>query len=88
VVIGISADSVQDQAAFAKKYDLPFLLLCDMDHSVARAYGVWGKKTFSGREYEGIIRSTFLIGADGKVLKEWRDVKVEGHVDHVLSALP
>ena len=87
VVLGISGDSIEDQAKFAKKYELPFTLLADTDHKVAKAYGAWGKKNMYGKEYEGIIRSTFLIDPKGKVAKEWRGVKVDGHDQAVLEAI-
>lgn len=62
-------------------------LLSDPDAKVARAYEAYGKKQFMGREYEGVLRSTFLIGPDGRIEREWRGVKVEGHAQEVLSAL-
>jgi peroxiredoxin Q/BCP len=83
-VIGISPDSVETHSRFKDKYSLPFTLLSDDDHKVAKAYGVWVKKQNYGREYMGIERSTFLIGKDGKIRKIWRGVKVPGHVDNVL----
>lgn len=87
-MVGASGDSVASQGKFAKKYDLPFALLADEDHKVAKAYGVWGKKKYMGKEYDGITRSTFLIDPSGKVAKEWRNVKVDGHDQAVLSAIP
>ena len=85
-VIGVSPDSTKSHAGFAHKYELPFTLLSDPDKELAQAYGVWALKKNYGREYWGIVRSTFLIGADGKVKKEWRGVKVKGHVEAVLEA--
>jgi peroxiredoxin Q/BCP len=86
-VVGASGDSVQAQSKFAQKYNLPFVLLADEDHKVAKAYGAWGKKNMYGKTYEGIIRSTFLISPEGKVAKEWRKVKVDGHDQEVLQAI-
>ncbi len=88
VVVGVSKDSVDDQAKFAKKYELPFVLLSDEDHKIAKAFGAWGKKNMYGKEVEGVIRSTFLIDPKGKVAKEWRGVKVDGHDQAVLDAIP
>jgi peroxiredoxin Q/BCP len=70
---------------FADKYDLPYILLSDTDHEVAERYGVWQLKKLYGREYMGIVRSTFVIGKHGELLKEWRNVKVKGHVEEVLA---
>jgi thioredoxin-dependent peroxiredoxin len=84
-VIGVSPDSQQSHAKFSKKYGLPFTLLSDPEKTLATAYGVWGMKNNYGKEYMGIIRSTFLIGADGKIKKAYRGVKVDGHVDAVLN---
>ncbi len=85
-VLGVSPDSAKSHAGFANKYELPFTLLSDPDKELAQAYGVWALKKNYGREYWGIVRSTFLIGADGKVKKEWRGVRVKGHVEAVLEA--
>jgi peroxiredoxin Q/BCP len=84
-VLGVSPDSGQSHAKFGKKYGLPFTLLSDPDKTLANAYGVWGKKQNYGKEYMGIIRSTFLVGADGTIKKSYRGVKVDGHVDAILS---
>lgn len=84
-VIGISTDPVSRHEKFADKYGLPFLLLSDVDHLVAELYGVWQQKKLYGREYMGIVRSTFVIGKDGELIKEWRQVKVKGHVEEVLA---
>ncbi len=67
VVLGISPDGVKSHQKFKTKYNLPFMLLADEDHAVAEAYGVWGKKTMAGREYMGIIRSHFVVDANGKL---------------------
>ena len=87
VVLGVSADSVLSHEKFAKKFDLPFLLLSDPDQKVSEAYGVWTQKTLYGRSFLGIERSTFVIGPDGIVKSIFRKVKVEGHVDEVLEAI-
>jgi len=84
-VLGVSPDTQQSHAKFGKKYGLPFTLLSDPDKSLATAYGVWGEKNNYGKKYMGIIRSSFLIGADGVVKKAYRGVKVNGHVDAVLE---
>jgi peroxiredoxin Q/BCP len=85
-IIGVSPDSEASHARFAGKYGLPFTLLADTDKSLARAYGVWAKKQNYGREYMGIVRSTFLVDKRGVVAKAWRGVRVDGHVDAVLEA--
>lgn len=85
-VIGVSPDKAESHARFAGKYDLNFTLLADTDRSLAQAYGVWVLKKNYGREYMGINRSTFLIGADGRVAQAWGSVKVDGHVAKVLDA--
>ncbi len=85
IVFGISTDSVKSHKKFAEKYGLPFTLLADVDKEVSRAYGVWGMKKFMGREYEGISRTSFLIGKDGKILKVYENVKPETHADEVLA---
>lgn len=87
VVLGVSPDSVKSHQNFKKKHDLNFLLLSDPDHSVAEAYGAWGKKKMYGREYMGIIRSTFIIGKDGLVKVVFPRVKVTGHAEEVIKAL-
>jgi peroxiredoxin Q/BCP len=87
VVLGVSPDGAERHRKFAAKHELPFPLLVDGDHSVAEKYGAWGEKTLYGRRFLGIIRSTFLIGPDGKIEKAWPKVKVEGHVEEVLAAL-
>jgi thioredoxin-dependent peroxiredoxin len=84
-VLGVSPDSTQSHAKFGKKYGLPFTLLSDPEKTLANAYGVWGKKQNYGKEYMGIIRSSFLVGADGTIKKAYRGVKVDGHVDAVLT---
>jgi len=87
VVLGISLDSVPSHQKFRDKFELPFTLLSDPEHEVADAYGVYGQKTFMGREYMGLDRATFLIGPDGTLEKVWPKVKPDGHADEVLAAL-
>jgi peroxiredoxin Q/BCP len=86
-VVGISPDQPDKQGKFDQKYGLGFPLLADADHAVADAYGVWGEKTMSGRTYEGIVRSSFLIDEDGKVVRAWYKVRPEDTVPNALEAL-
>ncbi len=86
-VIGVSPDKMKPIEKFAEKYSLKFPLASDEDHSVAERYGSWVEKSMYGKKYMGIDRSTFLIGADGKVVKAWRKVSVTGHVEQVLEAV-
>ena len=86
-VYGVSADSAKSHVKFAQKYGLNFPLLADTDHAVSEAYGSWGRKKFMGREYDGIFRNTFLIGAAGRVARVWQQVKPAGHAEEVLAAL-
>jgi thioredoxin-dependent peroxiredoxin len=86
-VLGVSADGVESHAKFRDKFDLNFPLLADPDHKVADKYGAWREKNMYGKKSWGIQRSTFLIGADGKVAKVWKAVKVEGHDEQVMDAL-
>ena len=86
-VIGVSPDKMKPIEKFAEKYGLKFPLASDEDHSVAERYGSWVEKSMYGKKYMGVDRSTFLIGADGKVAKAWRKVSVTGHVDQVLEAV-
>jgi peroxiredoxin Q/BCP len=85
VVLGVSADSVRKHAKFVEKYELPFLLLADESKIVVEQYGVWAKKKFMGREYMGILRTTFLIDPAGKIAKIYENVKPEEHAEEVLS---
>ncbi len=87
VVLGVSPDKETTHAKFAGKFGLPFTLLADTEHEVSEKYGAWGEKSLYGRKFMGIIRSTFLIGGDGKVARVWPKVKVNGHVDEVLEAV-
>lgn len=85
VIIGISVDPVKRHTKFIEQYGLPFLLLSDEDHKVAELYGVWQLKTLYGRQYMGVERSTFVIGKDGTLLREWRNIRVKGHVEETLK---
>jgi thioredoxin-dependent peroxiredoxin len=87
VVLGVSPDNEKSHVKFIEKFSLPFPLLVDADHKVAEAYGAWGEKNMYGKKSMGIIRSTFLIGPDGKLKKAWRKVKVDGHSDDVIDAI-
>ena len=88
VVLGVSPDSETSHVKFKEKYGLPFTLLADPEHEVAEAYDVWKERSFAGRKYMGVERSTFLIDSDGKVTKVMRRVKPDTHVEQVLEALP
>jgi peroxiredoxin Q/BCP len=87
VVLGISADSVESHKKFIKKYDLPFPLLSDESKKILKAYDVWKQKSFMGRKFMGIERTTFIIDEEGNILRIFSKVKVEGHTDDVLDAL-
>jgi len=87
VVLGISPDSPKAQASFKEKENLPFTLLCDVDKSVADAYGVLKEKNMYGNKVIGVARTTFIIGEDGKIKKVFEKVKPEGHAAEVLAAL-
>ena len=87
VVLGVSPDGEASHAKFKEKYGLPFTLLADTDHGVAEAYGVWVEKTFAGKTFMGVDRSTFVIDADGNVARVFLKVKPDAHADQVLEAL-
>jgi peroxiredoxin Q/BCP len=87
VILGVSRDSVASHDKFKKKYGLNFALGSDEEGSVTEAYGVWKEKSMYGKKYMGIERSTFLIDAKGVLRREWRGVKVPGHVEEVLEAV-
>lgn len=86
-VFGLSPDDVASHGRFAEKFSLPFELLADVDHSVASAYGAWGEKSMYGRTFEGILRSTFVVGPDGRIAKVFAKVKPQNHAAEVLEAL-
>ena len=85
-ILGASADPEKALASFKLKQKLNFPLLSDPTHKMLQAYGVWRMKKFMGRSFEGIVRSSFLIGADGKLVKVWDSVKAKGHAAEVLAA--
>ena len=85
VVLGVSADSVSSHQKFAKKYNLNFSLLSDEKKEVIKAYGAWGKKKFMGKEFEGILRISFLINPEGEIVKRYDKVKPEIHAGEVLK---
>jgi peroxiredoxin Q/BCP len=87
VVLGVSPDGERSHVKFRKKYDLPFALLADTDHEVAQKYGVWGERSFMGKTYLGVSRSTFVIAADGRVKKIFPKVKPAEHAADVLAVL-
>jgi peroxiredoxin Q/BCP len=87
VVLGVSADSVESHSKFAAKYQLKVTLLSDGDHEVLDQYGVWQLKRLYGREFRGVVRSTFLISPEGKIAYVWPRVKVKGHVEAVKRRL-
>jgi peroxiredoxin Q/BCP len=86
-IVGISPDKPEAQAKFKTKFDLPFTLLADEQKAAAEAYGVWREKNMYGKKTMGIVRSTFVIGADGKIEKVYANVKAKGHAAAVLGAL-
>lgn len=85
-IIGVSKDSVTRHDNFKARYDLPFALVSDEDGSICEAYGVWQKKKNYGREYMGIVRSTFLIDGEGRIGGAWHNIRVKGHAEKVLEA--
>ena len=86
-VIGVSPDSIASHQKFQQKQNLNFTLLADTNHELALKYDVWKEKSMYGRKYMGIERSTFILDTAGNIIKEWRKVKVKGHVDEVLEIL-
>jgi thioredoxin-dependent peroxiredoxin len=86
VLLGVSPDSAASHDKFKRKHDLKFALAADEKKTILEAYGVWQEKSMYGRKYMGVERATFLIGADGKIARVWRRVKVTGHADEVLAA--
>jgi peroxiredoxin Q/BCP len=85
-VVGVSADNEKSHAKFAAKYELPFPLLADVDHKIMKAYDVWGKKQFMGRIFDGIIRTTFIIGPDGIIKEVINKVDTANHAQQILNA--
>ena len=86
-VLGVSADTVKAQESFRNKHQLTVPLVSDEKHEMLEAYGAWGEKSMYGRTFLGILRTTVLIGANGKIAKIWRNVRVDGHADEVLAAV-
>jgi peroxiredoxin Q/BCP len=86
-VLGVSVLNSASKAKFADKYGLTFPLLADEDHAVMERFGVWQEKSMYGKKYMGVARTTYLIGPDGKVVKRWDGVKVDGHAEEVLAAV-
>lgn len=82
-IVGVSPDSVKSHQKFKAKYDLPFTLVADVDHAIADSYGVWGEKQMFGRKYMGVMRTTFVVGPDGRIAKIFRNVRPEGHAEAV-----
>lgn len=87
VVLGVSTDTVRSHARFREKLVLPFTLVSDPDHAIADAYGVWQEKSMYGRKYLGVVRTTFLIDAAGRIARVWERVRTKGHAEEVAHAL-
>jgi peroxiredoxin Q/BCP len=85
-VLGVSADPLKAQESFRNKHELKIPLASDEQHEMLEAYGAWGEKSMYGRTFLGVLRTTVLIGADGRIARLWRNVKVDGHADEVLAA--
>jgi peroxiredoxin Q/BCP len=86
-ILGVSADPPKAQEAFRNKHQLSIPLVSDEAHAMLEAYGAWGEKSMYGKTFQGILRTTVLIGTDGKILRIWRNVRVDGHADEVLAAV-
>ena len=86
-ILGVSPDGVKKHTKFIDKFDFPFSLLADEDRTVIEAYGIWGPKKFMGREYDGVNRTTFIIGEDGMIMKIFTKVKTKKHTEQILEAL-
>ena len=86
-ILGVSADPLKAQEAFRYKHELSIPLVSDERHEMLEAYGVWGEKSMYGKIFQGILRTTVLIGADGRIIRIWRNVRVDGHADEVLAAV-
>ncbi|MEA4908685.1 MAG: thioredoxin-dependent thiol peroxidase [Chloroflexi bacterium] len=87
LILGVSPDSIKSHARFKEKYNLPFPLLADQDHQVCSLYGAWGPKKMMGHSYEGVLRTTFVIGPDGIIQKVFENVKPSEHSAEVLQAV-
>ncbi len=87
VILGVSPDTPKKHTKFKEKYNLPFTLLADEAHEVCELYQVWGRKKFMGREYDGVFRTTYVIDAEGVIVKVFENVKPDGHSAQVLAAL-
>ncbi|MBN1536229.1 MAG: thioredoxin-dependent thiol peroxidase [Anaerolineales bacterium] len=86
-ILGVSPSSVNSHGKFKSKYQLPFTLLADEEHKVCELYGVWGRKKFMGKEYDGVFRTTFLIDQEGMIEKVYKNVKPEPHSKEILDEL-
>ena len=86
-VLGISPDPVEDVTRFGQKFNIPYPLLADADHAVAERYGVWQEKTLYGKRYWGVVRTTFVIGLDGRIERVFEKVKPEGHQREVMQSI-
>jgi len=86
-ILGVSPDNPKSHSKFKAKYELPFPLLADDGHQVCQQYGVWGPKIFMGKEYEGVLRTTFLIDASGRIARVFENVKPDQHSAEILAAL-
>ena len=87
VILGVSPDSPKAHTKFKQKYNLPFTLLADENHAVCLLYDVWGPKKYMGKSYDGVYRTTFLIGADGNIIHVYENVKPDGHSQQILADL-
>jgi len=86
-VLGVSPDGAEKHNKFRGKYGLKFPLLTDADHAAMQRYGAWGEKTLYGKKSLGVIRSTFLVGPDGKIQRAWYNVRADGHAEKVLAEI-
>lgn len=87
MILGASADSVESHRKFKEKYDLPYPLIADSDHSIAESYGVWQKKSMFGKKYMGIARTTFLIAPDGRIARVFEKVNPLGHAADIAAEI-
>jgi peroxiredoxin Q/BCP len=87
IILGVSPDTVKSHAKFKKKYSLPYTLLADEGHKVCDLYQAWGQKKLMGRTFDGVLRTTYVISADGKIVEVFENVKPDGHSTEVLAAL-